>query len=496
MSFNVLLDNNVVGSFKPSSKGFTTLTTNTFELRSGNHTLSFIGTASQTDASSFIDRVLLNAIKDSDSINTILFGTKCASGTTCKFSDAAEATTVSAACADGIMNVQSSTYGFGNNTRSCLSYAAGACNGKSSCTLTFSNGNCGGDPLPGVSKFGDMVVSCGAGGTTAPVKGCTPRGTFNPANPQESGFQSTFVDDFGSAATIDVGATGNPGFKWYTKPFFGGSPTPATELSVSGGVLTISPGASETGNWQIATASLASNSQGFVGNVFGNGGYFEASIKFNPDKIPNLASNPSQKDLSKGWPSFWSLAIEHATHNQTNADQWPGQVNGYQHYIEVDFFEFDTNWAWDRTYGGAIHDWYGVFLKTCPGSVCQVVNGGAGTKFNNLVVDPDKRTLTNGKIDWNRWHKYGLLWVKADASNGYKGYVQYYFDGYPTNDYVSWSAPPNGFGPGGVAPSQLPNSSYAFSILDTQRLMVILGSGAYQPMSVDDVRVWQLPNCR
>lgn len=337
-----------------------------------------------------------------------------------------------------------------------------------------------------------FVAAAIAGATPCDVAfgGCSPNGKFDPTNPTTSGYQQAFSDDFNSPSTIDLKATGAPGYKWYTTPFFGGSPTPASQISVANGVLSITPGSQQTGNWNLATAAPANNANGFVGNVFGGGGYFEAAIKIYPDQIPALAGNPTQKDLSKGWPSFWSFAIEHATHNATNADQWPGQANGFQHYIEADFFEFDTNWAWDRTYGGMLHDWYGVYLKTCPGTVCQVANGGSGTKYNNFVVDPDKRAMSGGKIDWGQFHTFGLLWVKGDASNNYTGYAQYYFDGYPTNDYVSWKTPP-----ANLTPSQLPNSAYGFGVLDSQRLLVILGSGVNQRMDVDFVRVWRLPAC-
>ena len=39
------------------------------------------------------------------------------------------------------------------------------------------------------------------------------------------------------------------------------------------------------------------------------------------------------------------------------------------------------------------------------------------------------------------------------------------------------------------------NSSTAFSVLDRDHLMIILGSGLGQPFTVGYVKVWQIPGC-
>jgi len=62
------------------------------------------------------------------------------------------------------------------------------------------------------------------------------------------------------------------------------------------------------------------------------------------------------------------MALEHMAYFEGR--QWPGQPEGYDHFIEPDFFEYDIwRFAPHNTYGGATHDWYGIYNKTCPGII-------------------------------------------------------------------------------------------------------------------------------
>jgi hypothetical protein len=75
--------------------------------------------------------------------------------------------------------------------------------------------------------------------------------------------------------------------------------------------------------------------------------------------------------------------------------------------------------------------------------------------------------------------------VPGTADNGNQGYVQYYFDGQPTTDKVTWTNSGTGTPP--------PVGNFQFSIMDKQHQVIELGTGVDAPMDVDWVHVWQLP---
>ncbi len=60
MSFNVAVDGYVIGSYSPKSVGWVPITTNSFTLTTGTHTIAFIGTGTRADTTDFIDSVTLN----------------------------------------------------------------------------------------------------------------------------------------------------------------------------------------------------------------------------------------------------------------------------------------------------------------------------------------------------------------------------------------------------------------------------------------------------
>ena len=298
-----------------------------------------------------------------------------------------------------------------------------------------------------------------------------PTNSFDPNNPAGLGYQLVFADDFDSLTSIDVNGSLSPAFKWYTTPFF----VPASKkftpslITINNGILTLESTPGGTGNGMLETAAPANNLQGWVGKTFGGGAYFEAKIAFNPATV----------DTKNGWPSFWSMSIEHMA--AKGADQWQGQAKGYTHFIEDDFFEYVTaSFAGPNSYGATMHDWYGIWKKTClPAAFCSIKNIlGGGSKFNNGHI-----RLTQN-IDWTQFHVIGQLWVPSDNVNKI-GYVQNYFDGIPTSK-VSWNMATNLMPP--------PQGDFIFSIMDTSHLVVILGTGIKQPLHVDWVRVWQLTN--
>ena len=143
----------------------------------------------------------------------------------------------------------------------------------------------------------------------------------------------------------DISPDGGGLHDWYLREFFGYPTTAASCLSIDAGILSINCGGNY--NYQLATAGPAATAQGWIGHAWGGGAYFEAQLAFDPTLT------------SSGWPAFWSMAIQHLAGKA--ADQWPGQPTGFDHFIEVDFFEYDTVGSSVHSYGGAMHDWFGSY---------------------------------------------------------------------------------------------------------------------------------------
>ena len=216
-------------------------------------------------------------------------------------------------------------------------------------------------------------------------------------------------------------------------------------------------------NGEIATAQPDKNPQGFRGIAFGGGAYIEAVLKFNPDDV--FAQG------KKGWPSFWAMSLEHLI---GRGDQWPNRQLGYHHFVEADFFEYDTATTGDRNnYGVNLHDWYGLYNVSCAPS-------SAFCDFH--PPHRQLRVAVPETVDFTRYHTYGFLWVPATA--GHQGYARYYFDGMAVGPTVTWDRL-------GDQEGKPDNQAWAFGVLDTQHLVVILGTGVNEPMDVQSVNVWQ-----
>ncbi len=339
-------------------------------------------------------------------------------------------------------------------------------------------GLCGAGRASVLSGSGPWSWTCeGAGGgksasCSAPLPVTM---AFDPNNPTTSGHTLFFDDEFDSLSTIDTAATGNPGFKWYTKKFFGYGTEPAANISIANGILTLNPTGS-TGSYNIATAAPSSLlSTGYVGTTFGRPAhayYVEARIAFDQTLTRFGATD---------WPAFWSLAVEHMA-NGGIAAQWPGQISGYEHFMENDFFEYDVfSFSAANFFGSARHDWYGKYGSGC--SFCQVANPEF-TVANSAA----------GASDWTQFHRIGQLWVLGSAENNYQGSQTMYVDGIPCLPSgstckgvpVSWTGNATcTMGPPPVA------GSAAFSIGDCQHLVIILGTAVKWPLQVDYVRVWK-----
>jgi len=300
------------------------------------------------------------------------------------------------------------------------------------------------------------VLLASLGGFSSIVRAAEP-----PAQASAVGYvTNTFSADF-TTSSVDLGRSGKAGFAWYPWNLFGGR-AKSSAIVVNPDHSVTLMGDTTGPNGELMTATAAYNAAKFVGTAFGGGAYIEAEFKFNPADV--VAAK------TKGWPSFWSLPLEASV--LSNSDQWVGQARGYRHSIEADFFEylFATD-APTLAYGASMHDWYGIANVTCPHGLCQ----------EHFASNEGKRFAPQG-TDFTQYHQYGFLWVPATATT--KGYVRFYLDGQAIGPEHQWTqytdqpAPPNG-------------RPWAFGRLDQQHLILIVGTGPNEPLTIKSVNVWQ-----
>jgi hypothetical protein len=207
---------------------------------------------------------------------------------------------------------------------------------------------------------------------------------------------------------------------------------------------------------------------------------------------------PNEGQFLARIPSLLGQSIEHAANRGT--DHPAGSPAGFEHFAEDDFFEYDLSWAPTVAYGTGIHDWYGIYSSVCQygyrkgsSGFCDITNAGAGTPYDNFVSTKP----SNAAIDWTQWHTIGQLWVPGNAGNYYQGYVQNFIDGVPANAGTGAFSPlsKTGWTHGTIDLTNLQNSPEAFSIIDQDHLMVILGAGVGQTLNVAYVHVWQPAGC-
>jgi hypothetical protein len=83
--------------------------------------------------------------------------------------------------------------------------------------------------------------------------------------------------------------------------------------------------------------------------------------------------------------------------------------------------------------------------------------------------------------DYTQYHRYGFLWVPATAIE--KGYAEFYFDGQKVGTRTAWSRY------SGQAPP--PKAPWTFGILDKNHIVLILGTGLGERMTIRSMDVWQ-----
>jgi hypothetical protein len=275
---------------------------------------------------------------------------------------------------------------------------------------------------------------------------------------------NTFSEGF-SQENVDFLEERRTGKAWYFWNFWSTIvPSTALELKSNGvGSLVAVNGII---NGQIATATLNDKKPShFVGTAFGGGAYFEATMAFDPEDV--VRGGPES-----GCPTFWTMAIEALTRH--GWDHWPGQPIEFEEYIEMDFMEygFASHGEPKNFYGTDMHHFYGIFAKTCKDNAFCGYSRVSGA-----------RTEVSAKTDFTRYHRYGYLWVPATDTT--PGYGQSYFDDKPVGERLVWTKAPDDAAP------PLEGKAWAFSLIDKQHHVLILGSGKTSPLKVKRVNVWQ-----
>ncbi len=237
-----------------------------------------------------------------------------------------------------------------------------------------------------------------------------------------------FDDEFNSPSTISPDGTGT--YNWYgsTAPVSPAMALPGPTYSVVNGVLAINTDQSGySDSLQTATPQNTANAW--------QHGYFEASILF-----------CQYCSAGAAWPAFWSSSTALLT----------GQVPLGAPYPELDFMEYYTQPASSTQPAVVTQPVQGIYTTT----VHQWINATPMTGVQNPNNVP---TIPPG-TDFSLWHTYGCLWTPNQ--------VQWFLD----NQLVTTVAT----GPG-----------TPFTALEQSKLYLILGSGAWWPMYVDYVHVWQ-----
>lgn len=273
-------------------------------------------------------------------------------------------------------------------------------------------------------------------------------------------YRLVFSDEFTSPASIGATPTEAPDAKWYRAFFFGYPETSPHSVRIEGGVLQMQ---SEDGtSVNLGTAAPTNNRAGWGGRVFRNGAYWEARIALGPDVAGSRSVN---------WPAFWTMAVEHMA--QKGAARWPGQEADFMRFIESDIFEYNPEWQ-SGAYYTTMHEWYGRWESCRRGEWCHLSN----------ATDSRRMIRMWPATEFQEFHVYGQLWVPATEES--LGYIQNYLDGRPVGVRIEWEL---------GEPEPPARGRKLFNVIDRQGLVLILTSGA-QRMSVDWVRVWQIPSGR
>jgi hypothetical protein len=292
---------------------------------------------------------------------------------------------------------------------------------------------------------GSLALSSCGGGSSSPNASA-------PAPAAEVGY---ITQTFGPGVTLNQ--------NWFAWNFYDAGASPAGAASQNAdGSLSISGVGNNNYGATVATGSQTTTGKRWVGTAFGGGAYFEAVLSF---------TGQGNGPYKNGGPAFWALDIEHTSQGPYVVN-WPGQRSNYNDFFEVDFMEYDVK---EFAYQNGIGNWYGP-----PGSNLgtsnpyQAVPGAAGS------------VLVPAGTDFAAYHRYGCLWVPATPST--QGYLKFYFDSAQTGSTFYWNYDDP------THPSAPPPRNYATAMsgMDRRHMLLILGTGRDQPMTVQSVSVWQV----
>jgi hypothetical protein len=315
----------------------------------------------------------------------------------------------------------------------------------------------------------------------------------------DAGYCTHTLNSTFTTSTVDMDSTLGTQFQWYRKrfPALGGDIAPHVTLQADGSVVVQSNGRS---NSDLATAAPAGKS--WVGTAYGGGGYFEATMSFNPATLVRADVMHSH------WPAWWADPIE-ADAQQWDRWRWNSTSAQYLHAVETDFFEYDAYEADNPkyfdptglTYGGTLHDWTQVADRSS-GWGYSLAPGGHLHAANNS----DKVPVGT---DFTKPHRYGFLWIPATQTNctntvqynsdgslnlsSGNGVAVFFFDGVPfkTASLYGWCKYNNTTDTAADLLSGGVSNNWIFGVLDRQHLVLTFGSGGAAPLTVYSVQVWQ-----
>jgi len=318
----------------------------------------------------------------------------------------------------------------------------------------------------GAARTGYMlavVIALAAASLNPPTVQHETRAPVAPPAARAVGYtQRTFSTERFSAANVDVAKQLASGKQWYLWRLFG-CDTPADQVGLAfDGTAQVWGKCGPNGALMSAMAKPDAPG-GWVGTMFGGGGYFEAEIAYDAAAV----------DVKQGWPSWWAMSGEHLFAMRPGKS-WARHADPeYEHFIEVDMFEaLRPRSFYPDSYAAAVHDWYGRWARTCPRRYC-VVDTPYGT---NTATGPIG-------MKWNEWHRVGMRWIPATSAR--QGELTFYLDDAvvgPTVHYDRYADQP---------PPVPARGEWAFSVIDRQHLVLILGAGPNTPIRVRSVAVWQ-----
>ena len=250
----------------------------------------------------------------------------------------------------------------------------------------------------------------------------------------------TFSDDFTSPDTIDMGATGNIGYKWYpTRPY--GEPTlePSDYEITENGILLKHK--INTFNYGLCMLDIR------TGAGWGyTHGYMEAKFRVPPKRLVKEG---------KGSPAIWALPPEKLW---CRCNEW-SELDHLEYWGDI----FGTNEDNEMFYTVTVHH--------------QKDDGKNKIHYHAYNL---KTSRHFGVLDDGDWHVMGWLWDK--------GFLTTYVDGKEIMTQ-KWSKDDVPEPAGNLKLGETLDG--AFAILDEQVMPITISGAETFPMEVDYLNIWQ-----